>query len=308
MTRISTTQANLTTLNNLLRNQARLADAQNQVATGKKSTTLKGLVRELGALNAARAVSIRSQSTVDRIKELEPKLAIQDTALGQMTDAADKLRQSLIGSLGSDNGLIVMQDLQAAFDQLGNALNQKYAGRSLFAGTRTDVEPFTAKTLDEVAAAATVSELFQNSDVRQVSRIDDGTAVQTGILADDVASDLVSVIKAVKEFNDGAGGPFSGTMSAAQRTFIQAQLAALSPILDAMNQVQGQNGLLQNKVETAKTLEEERQVLMTSLIGDLQDADLAEAASRLQQAQTAVEASARTFSILQNVSLLNFLR
>jgi flagellar hook-associated protein 3 FlgL len=47
---------------------------------------------------------------------------------------------------------------------------------------------------------------------------------------------------------------------------------------------------------------------MTSLIGDLQDADLAEAASRLQQAQIAVEASARTFSILQNVSLLNFLR
>jgi len=206
MTRISTTQANLSTLNNLLRNQARLVDAQNQVATGKKSTTLKGLVRELGTLNAARAVSIRSQSTVDRIKELEPKLAVQDTALGQMTDAADKLRQSLIGSLGSDNGLIVMQDLQSAFDQLGTALNQKYAGRSLFAGTRTDIEPFTAKTLDDVAAAATVDDLFQNSDVRQVSRIDDGEAVQTGILASDIASDLVNVIKAVKDFNDGAGG------------------------------------------------------------------------------------------------------
>jgi len=308
MTRISTTQANLSTLNNLLRNQARLVDAQNQVATGKKSTTLKGLVRELGTLNAARAVSIRSQSTVDRIKELEPKLAVQDTALGQMTDAADKLRQSLIGSLGSDNGLIVMQDLQSAFDQLGTALNQKYAGRSLFAGTRTDIEPFTAKTLDDVAAAATVDDLFQNSDVRQVSRIDDGEAVQTGILASDIATGLLSVIKAVKDFNDGAGGPFAANMDNTQREFIRTQLAALSPILDAMNQIQGQNGLLQNKVETARVLEEDRQVLMTSLIGDLQDADLAEAASRLQQAQTAVEASARTFSILQNVSLLNFLR
>lgn len=308
MTRISTVQANIASLNYLLRNQSELVAAQEQVATGKKADDLKGLVKELGALNATKAVIARSQSSVQRLQELEPKLAIQDMALGQMTEAADKVRQSLIGALGLDDGLVLMQDLQAAFGQLSGALNQQYAGRSLFGGTRTDVDPFTAKNLDDLASAGSVSTLFQNSNVRQVSRIDDGDAVETGILASDVASDLVSVIKTIKDFNDGTDGPFNGTMNDAQRAFIQTQLAALAPAMDSMNQMQGTNGLLQQQVEETKVREQDRQTLLTGVIGDLQDADLAEAASRLQQAQTAVEASARTFSILSNLSLMNFLR
>lgn len=308
MTRISTTQANVAALNHLLRNQSELVVAQGKVATGKKADDLKGLVRELGSINAAKAIITRSQSAVQRLQELEPKLAVQDMAIGQMTDAADKVRQSLIGSLGLDDGLLIMQDLLAAFEQLTGALNQQYAGRSLFAGTRTDIEPFTANTLDDLASASTVSDLFQNSDVRQVSRIDDGQAVETGILASDIATDIVTVIKAIKDFNDGSGGPFNGTIDSNQRAFIQTQLAAISPTLDAMNQLQGKNGLLQNQVEEAQVREEDRQTLLTGVIGDLQDADLAKAASHLQQAQIAVEASARTFSILSNLSLMNFLR
>jgi flagellar hook-associated protein 3 FlgL len=47
---------------------------------------------------------------------------------------------------------------------------------------------------------------------------------------------------------------------------------------------------------------------LTRMIADIEDADMAEAASRLNQAQTAVEVSARTFASLSQVSLLPFLR
>ncbi len=308
MPRISTTQANLANLSYFLRNQSALSVAQEQVATGKKAASLKGLVNELGTLNAAQAVMSRSQGTLDRIAELEPKLAVQDTAIGQIANAANQVRQNLIESLGLDNGQTLMQNIQSAFDQVAGALNQKFAGRALFAGTRTDNQPFTAKTLDELGAAATVAELFTNSNVRPVSRIDDGETIETGFLASDIASELVTIMKNIKDYNDGANGPFAADLSDAQRTFINDQLAAVIPALDKLYQTQSENGLLQNRVEVTKTQEQDRQTMLTGVIGDLQDADLAEAASRLQQAQAAVEASARTFSVLSKVSLMDFLR
>ncbi|MBL4596831.1 MAG: hypothetical protein JKX99_09680 [Robiginitomaculum sp.] len=307
MTRIATAQANLNTLNQLLRNQSELVSAQNDVATGKKATDLKGLVKELGTLNAARAVISRSESIIQRIDELEPRLAVQDQALGQLAGVADDIRQSLIGSLGLDDGLNIINNLEASVSQLAISLNEKFAGRSLFGGTKVGGTPFRASTLDEIGAAANVADLFNNSDVRQVSRIDDGALVETGFLASEVAGELVTIIKAIKDFNDGAGGPFTRTITAAQRSFIEAQLVAISPALDALHQVQGKNGLLQARLDSAKVQEEDRQILLIGVIGDLEDIDLAEAASRLTQAQTAVEASARTFNVLSNTSLLNFL-
>ncbi|VAV87972.1 Flagellar hook-associated protein FlgL [hydrothermal vent metagenome] len=308
MPRISTSQANLASLQNFLNGQSDLVKSQAQVSSGKKATDLKGLVKELGTLNAARSVIARSKGAVDRIAELEPKLAIQDAAFEQLSGAGDAIRQNLIGSLGLNDGLLIINGLQSALDQVSNALNQKFAGNSIFGGSKVDTKPFTANSLADLAAAAQVSDLFQNSDVKPVSRIDDGVVIETGFLADDVATDVVSIIKAIKDFNDGANGPFTASLTAAQRTFIESQLAAIAPALDALNQVQGENGLLQARVEATKIQEEERQVLLTGVIGDLEDVDMAEAVSRLQQVQTAVEASARTFNILSSTSLLNFLR
>ncbi len=308
MTRIATNQANLTTLSHFLRSQVELSDSQKQVATGKKSTDLKGLIKELGTLNAARSVIDRSKGAVDRIKELSPKLDVQDAAFEQISGATNQIRQSLVSALGLDDGLVLMNEVEAAFNQISVALNQTFAGRPIFGGTRVDVKPFTATSLADVAAAATVSDLFQNSNVKPVSRIDDGAAIETGFLADGVATDLMSIIKAIKDFNDGINGPFGEDLTTVQNDFIKTQLAAITPALDALHQVQGENGLLQKRVETTRVQEENRQVLLTGIIGDLEDIDLAEAASRLQQAQIAVEASARTFNVLSKTSLLNFLR
>ena len=72
--------------------------------------------------------------------------------------------------------------------------------------------------------------------------------------------------------------------------------------------VVGENGTRQAHVENLKTNHVERQDFITLMISDIEDADMAEAATRFQQAQTAVQVSAATFSSLNQVSLLNYLR
>jgi flagellar hook-associated protein 3 FlgL len=70
----------------------------------------------------------------------------------------------------------------------------------------------------------------------------------------------------------------------------------------------GENGAKQARIEASIRSHEVRNDYLTSMIADIEDADMAEAASRLNQAQTAVEVSARTFASLSQVSLLPFLR
>jgi flagellar hook-associated protein 3 FlgL len=68
-----------------------------------------------------------------------------------------------------------------------------------------------------------------------------------------------------------------------------------------------QNGLMQNQVAGSLTALKSRQTALTTTLSDLTDIDQAAAATKLQLAQTALQASAQVFSSLKSVSLLNVL-
>ncbi len=308
MTRIATNISNQSALAELLRNQRDLVTAQNQLASGKKATDLKGLAKEAASLTSAQALKSRNEGFTQAAKEVSGRLATQDLALNEAAGAAADLRQALTDALALDNGNSIMQQLGAVFDRATNALNQKFAGRSLFGGTRTDVNPVNIATLNDLAAAPTIASIFSNTQVKPTARVEDGPPFEVGFLADKVGTELFTVIRDIKAFNDGASGPFGTSLTAAQKTFLQTTLASVITANDNLNIEVSKNGLLQNRVSAAQDRSEGQQNLLVGIIGDLQDADLAQTATRLQQAQTAVEASARTFSLLSQLSLLNFLR
>jgi flagellar hook-associated protein 3 FlgL len=308
MPRIATNVSNQVSLFELLRNQADLLDAQKQVASGKKSGDLKGLAPQLGTLSAARTLSARTENYIQAGKEVSGRLATQDLALNEVAGAAGDLRQAVIDAIGLNSGITLVQQLEAAFGRALNGLNQSYAGRPLFGGSKVDAPPVNITTLNGLGAAATVADIFDNTKVKPTARVDEGKPLEVGFLADDVGTELMTVMKSIKDYNDGASGPFGTQLTNAQKTFLQSTLASISGAADNLNTVVGKNGLLQSRVEQSQSRAEDQQVLLKQVVGGLEDADLAVAATRLSQAQTAVEASARTFSILSNLSLLNFLR
>ncbi|MDO8321704.1 MAG: flagellin, partial [Phenylobacterium sp.] len=68
------------------------------------------------------------------------------------------------------------------------------------------------------------------------------------------------------------------------------------------------NGMVQTRVDSVKIDLVTRQNSLAGMMGDITDADPAEAATALQQAGVAVQAAAQVFLSLQNSSLLNVLR
>ncbi len=308
MSRIATNVSNQVALTELLRNQSDLVTAQRQVSSGKKASDLKGLAQQLGSLSAAHTLTSRTESYLQASKEVTGRLATQDLALNEVSGAADDLRQAVVDAIALDSGITLIQQLESVFGRALNGLNQTYAGRSLFGGSRVDTPPVNIKTLNELGAAAAVSDVFDNTKVKATVRVDEGNPVEIGFLADDVGTDIITVIKSIKDYNDGVNGPFGATLTAAQKTFLQGTIANIISAADGVNTTVGKNGLLQGRVESAITRAEDQQFLLKQVVGEIEDVDLAEAATRLSQAQTAVQASAQTFSILSSLSLLNFLR
>jgi flagellar hook-associated protein 3 FlgL len=118
---------------------------------------------------------------------------------------------------------------------------------------------------------------------------------------------MMNAFQALEAFNQGAGGPISGPLTAAQRTFLQNQLAGWDSVRTSLTTAAANNGLVQQQVDQVKSNVTTQQNTLIGMIGDVTDADMAKAATDLSNAQLSVQASARVLSSLQNSSLLNLL-
>lgn len=308
MTRVSTADGWSSALMNLMNAQSRLFDAQNQVSTTKIATDLKGYGRSAESLTAFKSAQARLSGFVANGEAVASRLQSQDLALNTIADAADGARQGIAEALASGRGDALMIDLEGRFQQALDGLNAKHEGRFLFGGGRTDSSPVTADTLADLTAAATVDDLFTNDALKQASRLDDYTVVETGFLADELGRDLFDTFRQLKAFNDGPDGPFSGELTPAQRTFLEGLIGDFQSAHTATVNAAARNGSLQTRVESHVDSQKDQADALEGIIGKRTDVDMAEALTRLQQQQLAVQASAQVISQLKDVSLLTLLR
>lgn len=303
--RISTAAASQSALMDLMKAQREAFDAREQLSTGKKAADLKGYANSAETIMTARAAQVRADGFIDANKRLASRLEVQDLAYRELSDAASELREALT----TTEGTALMNNVQAAFDRVVSALSTKFAGSFVFSGVRTDAAPLNASTLAELQAAAPdVSAVFENADRRQTAQIDGETALDVNRTASEVVGDLMGVFERLADFDQGVDGPFDGPMTAAQQAFVQTEITNVIDAFDTINDAMAENGSKQARIEASIRGHQERSDYLTQMIADLEDADMAEAATRLTQAQTAVEVSARTFASLSQVSLLPFLR
>ncbi len=308
MTRIATSSAQQSALADIMRAQRELNSAQRQLSSGKKADQLKGYGGEAEALTATRAVLARETSYIEASKRLQARLDVQALAISQVSDIASELRQSLTEALGLDDGRTLMARMEDLVSRGSAALNTQFAGEYLFGGGRGDVPPFTANSLSDLAGAGPVTGMFQNGSIRSTAKLDDGQPHQTGVLADELGQALMESLDRIKDFADANGGDFSDPLTAAERTFLTNEIVSVSAAFDSISMVEARNGMAQNQVDRAAESGESRKMALEGLLSDLEDADMAAVATRVQQAKLALEASAQVFSMLSRTSLLDFLR
>ena len=306
-TRVSTAGNYQSALLNLMTAQNRSIEAQERVSTEKVATDLAGYGRGSETLAALKGSQARIQGFIDTGETVAARLTTQDLALNQVADGAGGARQAIADALaaGSLDGL--MLELQGQFQSVQNGLNAQHQGRYLFSGGNVSTPPVGVATMAELAAAPTVDGVFTNGELRQTSRIDEGSSVQTGFLANGLGADLFAIFKDIQVFNDGTTA-IKGPITDEVRDFLTAQLTRLDAARTHVTDAAAQNGALQNRVESTLKSQDGQKTSLDELIGKRTDVDMAKAVTDLQLAQIAIQASAQVISQLSQTSLLNVLR
>jgi flagellar hook-associated protein 3 FlgL len=310
MNRVSTSSNYSAVLANLMAAQRRQVQAGAQVATQKLGDDLKSFARNAEMLTAMRSVHARTESFLEQNDLVADRLTTQNTALGQVADAAQGARQAIAEALANGRVDTLVEDMEAQLRNAIEGLNARHGGKYVFAGGQIDTRPMTATTLSDLTApATTIADFFKNDDYITQAKLDDSTTVATGILADDIGTGIMTAFKAFQTFQETVGsGPFTGQLTDTQRTFLEGQLASWDQAYSDITNIAGRNGLIQKRVDTVKTDLSGRSDSLKEMMGGITDVDMAEAATNLQAAGIAVQAAAQVFTSLQQSSLLNLLK
>ncbi|PLR25544.1 flagellin [Caulobacter zeae] len=307
MTRVSTSGNYGVMTSNLMLAQVRQNQIGEQVSSQKVASDLKGYSKNAEMLTAMKSAQAKIDGFLDQTKLVSNRLEMQDMGIERLANSATSAREAIANALAAGNATTLMQQLQNAFGDAVQGLNTKANGYYVFSGAKNDTATTTATTMADLTAAPSTASLFQNDQYVTTNRIDESTTVSTGVLGDALGTDLFDAFKQVQAYVD-ANGPFTGNLTDAQSTFLKGLLPSFDAAHKDLVTAQGKNGLNQKRFDDAQVSLQDQTDSLTVMIGGVVDVDMAEAVTRLQAAQLAVQASAQVFASLQNSSLLNVLK
>jgi len=317
MTRVSTYGTSQTLLAQVLQAQNNLNTNQQQITSGYQAETYSGLADNVQGLEAAKALKARTQSYLGSNDLVTNRVQAYDTSLQELGNIASQRQQGVANAVATGSGTALAAKVQDLYSQAVDVLNQQVDGRYIFAGSRTDTPPVTATTAAQLVAAPTVASVFANDQNPATAQLDGNRTITYGQLASNVATGLFTEFQRVLQFDagtlpSGAGasapaGAFNAPLPANQKGFLTGELAALDTTSRSVQDSVAANGVV---AQTLAGIQAQQNSILnhaTAVIGDLQDADTATAITKLNEDQTALQASYQVLSQLSKLSLLNYL-
>jgi len=281
--------------------QVREQQLSNQLASGARINALSddpvAAGRNVLLLNQIQRDDAFTQSS----SLLSGQLQVADSALGSVVS---QLNQAISLATSACNGTKNASDLKAIGNQLAGILgeveslaNSNYQGQYIFAGGRTDAQPFTTNS----SVTPAVTSYGGDSDVIYLET-PNGQKIQMNVPGDQVflgASSVFGVLNSlVADFS-------SGTLNQAQAQQDTADLTS------ALNHVSQQRVLIDNsitQVSVASSAVSIEKTQLTAAQTALMQADLATVATQLSLAKTQQAALESVIVQLGSGSLFDKLR
>ncbi|HZZ89394.1 MAG TPA: flagellin [Caulobacteraceae bacterium] len=307
MDRIATNTAYSSMLANLMKAELAQSKAGSQLSTQEKATDLKGYAGGAESLTAMQATMTQVTGYLNNSQLTGAKLSLQDSALSQVEGSATSAVSAITNAIAVGSGTGLMSQLESAFEDAVQGLNTTYDGQYLFAGGQVNTQPVSATNLSDLTSAPSIASLFHNDQRVTSTQVDQNTSVSTGFLADQVGTPLFTALQAIEAYDQGPNGPLGATLTQAQTDFLTQQLSGMKTVETNLTQTTAANGLAQSMVEKTQSALSSRQDMLQGLIDDQSQADVAKAATDLQQAQYSIQAAGQIFQALNSASLLNSL-
>jgi len=306
--RVATNSQSQFLLSQIQQAELSLDKTQTQVTSGKVSTTYSGIGDKTAMLEAARSASNRADAYQSATSLALNQADLQDSQMSSLSDLANQLRQAVTTAVGNNDGSTLMTTVQGIFDQVSQILNSKDAnGNYLYGGDKNGQAPLTVSSLSDLASLASSSDAFQNGTIANSVMVGDGQSIQVGMLASDVAGNIMQTFKEIADFAAGPNGNFTDSLTSAQSSFLSGEVASATTAAQQINNSAAANGNIYSQLKDASANQTTMSNLFQGFVSNIEDVDMPTAITQLNQNQVALQAALQVTAQLNNVSLLNYL-
>jgi flagellar hook-associated protein 3 FlgL len=306
--RVSTNNQAQYLLSQIMQANAALNKSQAQVASGKISTDYAGIGNKTAMLEAARSASARADAYQSATQLALTQVDQQDAQLTSVSGLADQLRQELTKAVANNDASTLMNTASGIFDQLKQILDtQDPNGNYIYGGNNDNVRPIAVNSLSDLTSLSSASDAFANGSVARSVTVADGETVKIGVLASDAAQQLVQTLKGIADFNAGSSGNLGTDLTQTQSDFLSGQIQAATSASRSTNNVAAANGNVYAQLQDASSQQQSLSTLYKGFTSDLEDVDMSQAISNLNQNQVALQAALQVTSRLNQITLLNYL-
>jgi len=287
-----------------------LDKTQAQIASGDNATTYAGFGNQTQVLTATISANARNSAYTDATKFAVTQVSLQDTQLSSLSDLAASLKKAIGDAVANNDASGLMTQAKSIFDQASAIMNSKDAnGDYIYAGGRTDVAPVSANSLSALQAMPAVANAFTNGTLTKSVQVADGVTVNYGVTASDVATGLMQALKDVADFDAGPSGNFNTatSLTSAQNTFLTNAIGQVTNVATDLNATVAANGYVANRLSDAQDQQTSTNTLYKGFVSNIQDTNMAKAATQLSLNQTQLQAALQVTAGLHQLSLLNYL-
>jgi len=265
---------------------SRPSDAPDTFAVAEQMETLGNrLARHEESIEAARPFVDRTQQELEGLAEL-------------FTQARENGVQAANDSMSDEDREAIAQELESLKAEVVDRLNTQHNGEFLFAGNRTDTQPFNQ---DGTVNGGTPDD-FAGLRKRPIGRDQKLTVNITGKELHQVDGDPNKTITGALDGLIEAVRPNNGTND------IQTALADVENAQDHVINKGAKAGTIERRLSAAKDQLKAAKLNVESRRSNVEDTNFAKTVSELQQKQTQLQAALRATASSQQTSLVDFLR
>lgn len=294
------TQSMLTTtlLSDLQGITDKLSQTRGKLSSGKEiqkpSDDPFGTARAL-QLRADLAANTQYQTNVNEASSWQDAT---DTSLSQIGDLALRARDLLVQGANDTLSASDRKSIAAEVDQLIESVksvgNTQYAGRYIFAGSKTTTAPYTPSGTDTYLGDTATINREIGPGVQVPLNVDGASVIGDGATAGSLLATLRKISTDLKANNSAA--------------LQSGDLSALDTALDSLNATRATVGARTNRLQTALSRLQQLEQSSTQLLSNTEDADMAKTLVDFSQQQAVYQAALKAGAQIVQPSLMDFLR
>ena len=301
--RITTQMTSNLMLNTMNKNLSNIYNTYEQISSGKKLTSVGQNPSEGTKLMKYNKQLGQLDDWSKNIETAKDELGQSYDTLGLIQENMQRINELTMQAANSFNSADSIEAIRNEVEQrtrtIAQLANTKYQDKYIFAGSNTSTIPYS---LDD-DLNATYSGTAQDGNWERNIEISEGVTMPLNINGEEIFGDeTAGIFATLKELNDALSNPDMD---------IKAISDCLDPIQAGIKDITSAQAVISSRVQrldATGSINDDVTLGLTEMKSNIEDTDMAEAATQLVMYQTALQASLQAgATIMQQATLLNYI-